>query len=308
MVRLTNLMFVSMSVFANTQKHDVQDSASLLQTKLFAVQSGHVDVDCATGRCHPNPDPPEDAYVKAPRGVCSLSGDPHIRVFDRDKRDIDYFGYGDFWLVKNSKIWIQGRYLGNNPKDEEFYGGKSWVKALAVSEPKVGGNKFIMYPLEEGDRSFTYNGKSVDEKSGILGDFATLKKRKGKHWGQSTDLYVITINDAKDESERTEMEIARFSRSLNVVIDTLWVRGTSGHCGNFDGNPDNDQATDDAKVGSAELLFPARVWDPKDKPETGGDVDGDDDLDFADAVEGREEKNENFNKNRRKKTGMNKDD
>jgi len=71
-------------------------------------------------------------------GLCFLRGDPHIKTFDRERMDKNFYNYGDYWLVKRSDIWVQARY-GSTRKD-----GNSAIRELAISEPRVKGATWII--------------------------------------------------------------------------------------------------------------------------------------------------------------------
>merc|ERR1719282_811686 len=53
----------------------------------------------------PVPVPPAPASTP---GVCLVWGDPHIMTFD--KKRVDFYTQGEYWIVKSSTVQIQGRY------------------------------------------------------------------------------------------------------------------------------------------------------------------------------------------------------
>jgi len=123
MVQVLQLASVVVGVSA------IYEESSLLQTKVQRETVGCMVSGDKFGPCDPpttTQEPPDD------RSVCEVMGDPHIKTFDGVARDEHFYNYGDYWLVKNDKLWIQARY------DSEV-GAKSSVRAIAVSEPNPDG-------------------------------------------------------------------------------------------------------------------------------------------------------------------------
>lgn len=126
----------------------VEDADSLMQLRASEIEA------CRTGKCKPHtPVPSFPSTSAAPMvkttvpptvvaigevGSCSLTGDPHIKTFDREMIDTHFYNYGDYWLVKRSDIWVQARYWSTR-KD-----GNSAIRALAISEPRVKGAAWII--------------------------------------------------------------------------------------------------------------------------------------------------------------------
>lgn len=88
------------------------------------------------------------------------TGDPHIDPFDNgifgmEKVDsLGIYSSGDYWLVKNDKIKIQGRYGTTIYTPNNM----SALLALAFSGPWLWNDTLIIEP-EEG--KITYNGTSI---------------------------------------------------------------------------------------------------------------------------------------------------
>jgi len=70
--------------------------------------------------------------------------------------DVNEYERGDFWLVKNEHLSIQGRY----DTSEEFPGGRSGLAALAVGGPMLDGG---MITLEPKRGAIAFFGKSIDD-------------------------------------------------------------------------------------------------------------------------------------------------
>lgn len=132
MVQILQLASMAVGVSAMCEE------SSLLQTKVQRETVGCMVSGPKFGPC----DPPTTTQEPLPdRSVCEVMGDPHIKTFDGEARDEQFYNYGDYWLVKNDKLWIQARY------DSES-GAKSSVRAIAVSEPKPDGTMGTVVVVE----------------------------------------------------------------------------------------------------------------------------------------------------------------
>ena len=165
-------------------------------------------------------------------GLCSLSGDPHIKTFDRKKRDRHFYSYGDYWLVKREDIWIQARYWSTR-KD-----GNSAVRILAISEPRV-------------------NGK-VGPVLIVNADPASTGQNADQNWALEPFSHVAAGQRHSfefDFAPDSEVTVDRQGKILNVIIEMpRLVSGQSGHCGNFNGNS-ADEALDKRMVDDKDLLL-----------------------------------------------------
>merc|ERR1719482_1259369 len=46
---------------------------------------------------------------QGPQGICKVFGDPHVLTFDGSHAS--FYSQGEYWIVKSSTVWIQGRYM-----------------------------------------------------------------------------------------------------------------------------------------------------------------------------------------------------
>eukprot|EP00971_Amphidinium_carterae_P081708 1616713-Amphidinium_carterae.2 len=69
------------------------------------------------------------SHCAQPVSVCVLWGDPHINPFDKEitsgggrGSNVNMYGYGDFWIVKSTDIWIQARYWSTREEiDQDIF-------------------------------------------------------------------------------------------------------------------------------------------------------------------------------------------
>merc|ERR1719384_538781 len=72
-----------------------------------------------------------------PSGTCVVWGDPHILTFD--KKRVDFYTQGQYWLVKSATVQIQGLY-----KPTHATSGLSVMKAIAFGGPFLKGHKLVI--------------------------------------------------------------------------------------------------------------------------------------------------------------------
>lgn len=178
-----------------------------------------------------------------------LAGDPHIKPFDRTGRDDLFVEWGDYWIVKSDTIWIQGRYIG-----DDRYGGKSWVKEVAISDPS-GHN--LVHMSSKDKKILTFDGA-----------FVKFEKSQGHLAGEwssraHADLYTVTFPKI-DKMDGVMVLLYRHNKEIDMVVQMYQDKGQTGHCGNFDKKDDgDDNPSTSAKVDSAELLFDRKRWNPR---------------------------------------------
>jgi len=183
-----------------------------------------------TSRPTPAPPAPE---VK----TCLFWGDPHIVSFDGARPSV--YGDGEFWVVKNDRVHIQGRYLGT-----KYTYGLAATQKVAIGGPFLEGNTIEIEPMEQ-----TYGGRILINGKPVLSNF-----------GQERIGHIATIDyngngQLVDEAasvwtERAvhlqlpmgvHMTVFRWGNYLDMKITMPKLEGgVDGSCGNF-----NDDASDD---------------------------------------------------------------
>jgi hypothetical protein len=202
------------------------------------------------------PDP-----VTGPIGTCIVWGDPHVLTFDH--MHADYYSPGEFWLVKSSAISIQARYLPTRMTN-----GLAVTKTLAIGGAALKGKKIFIsadsatydgQPILTGFPSSFSVPNVVDMQYNGVGD--VMQKGRG---GKALHIVHIKINDGT--AEGIQIQINRWMEPaegyyINVRITMHSRPGMDGHCGNFNGNPaDDDRLQVRSRLGTTgvppgELLF-----------------------------------------------------
>jgi len=176
-----------------------------------------------------------------------------------DKKRVDFYTQGEYWIVKSSSVQIQGRY-----KPTHATSGLSVMREIAFGGPFLQGSKLLVSATDA-----SYNGKpiltgfpssfnegGVNAKLDSIGE--TMQKgREGKamhvvHLSLPMGVNV-QINRWTEPSE---------GKYINAKITMPAVPGQDGHCGNANGNAaDDDRLQIRARVGKTgvaqqDLLFP----------------------------------------------------
>jgi len=214
------------------------------------------------------PPPPVPVPVPAPgqaAGVCLLWGDPHVMTFDGTRAD--YYSSGEYWIVKSDSLWIQGRYV---PTD--FTNGLAVTKTIAIGGPVLKGNKLIIAPTYT-----TWNNARV-----LTGFPSTFERPHLLHMAydnvgalvdeaqDASQKHIVHVKIFDDTPEGIMVQVNRWLQSegneyINVKITMRSQPGQDGHCGNFNGDPADDdrmqvrKRTGAGGVAQAQLLFKTRT-------------------------------------------------
>jgi len=223
---------------------EILEESSLLQINNL---KGDADSDCfRKGRCGPGSTtaPP----TLAPTGICSVSGDPHIKVFDSPEVNVHYFYNGDYYLVKSQFVNIQARYWSSAKS------GKSSIKALAIGGDIMEGR---VLTIEPGNGMIRLDGQEVTlAESGSItigtGTLSSTPAAPGEKKGPT-----LTLEFPDDD---VAVKVKRLTELLNVIIEMRPEEGQDGHCGNFNGQlEDDDLGSIKSRMGTS-LRFPETMF------------------------------------------------
>lgn len=199
-----------------------------------------------------------------------LWGDPHAKVFDSPADQegsavpsvVDFFGHGDYWVVKSPQVSIQGRY-GPTQWTEN---GLSATLALAVGGPLLQGHTLIIEPQD---------GQIIWDGAPILQEFPS-------EWAVEK-LITARYHEVPEPVDKAQLHrpvhgvevelplgmrliVNRWRKHLDLILHMQpLVGGQDGHCGNFNGVTTDDTAElitarMELKVSKEDLLFPSRSY------------------------------------------------
>eukprot|EP00428_Durinskia_dybowskii_P060643 CAMPEP_0170381788 /NCGR_PEP_ID=MMETSP0117_2-20130122/14596_1 /TAXON_ID=400756 /ORGANISM="Durinskia baltica, Strain CSIRO CS-38" /LENGTH=542 /DNA_ID=CAMNT_0010637383 /DNA_START=138 /DNA_END=1763 /DNA_ORIENTATION=- len=185
-----------------------------------------------------------------PSGIkyCLIWGDPHIRTFDNGRAD--FYGEGEVWIIKNQVVHIQAKYMAT-----PFTNGLAATETLAIGGPFLHGHIFKVGPLETG--SITWDGQPVLTLFPSTFDPAGLGTIRYNGEGELVDNAMINLKKfivhVDFPKYHLHIQIMRWSHHINVRISCpLLPGGLDGHCGNYNGNPDDDGTEEIlARVGTS---------------------------------------------------------
>jgi len=184
-------------------------------------------------------------------------GDPHLVSFDGARPS--FYGNGEYWIVKNDKVHIQGRYMGT-----KYTFGLAATQKVAVGGPFLQGHTIEVEPMEH-----TYGGHILVDGSPVLNDFG--QQRVGNIATIDYNGYGKLVDEAASVwttravhlslPEGVHMTIFRWGNYLDMKITmTQPDSSTDGSCGNFNNDPSDDTPAAvferiGARVPRGELMF-----------------------------------------------------
>jgi len=205
--------------------------------------------------------PPQPA---GPPKECIVYGDPHIGTYDG--MHADYYTPGEYWLVKSELLKIQGKYM-----PLPITNGLAVTVEIAVSGKLLNGNILLI-----GATSASY-GPTKDQQTPILGAM-------GMQWSDAQGLVHAEYNGVGETLQKGRagkamhvvhvqlgydvyIQVNRWNEPgegayINVKIRQPPIPGQDGQCGNFNGNPADDdrmlvrQRLGPQGVSPQDLLFP----------------------------------------------------
>lgn len=189
--------------------------------------------DCDAGACEVWADPHVSGFDNAAKGPVAFLGG-YMSTFDRQPVDVNAYETGDFWLVKNADVEIQGRYK----LSKEFGGNRAAVGALAVGGSFIGGSKLIIEPKSG---AVEWNGKQLGENSKFdLGDasfpvaLATYYDASHEHGSAPSGVDVSLPLGIS-------LKVRRYNTHLDLKITAKKrLDAVDGQCGNFNGDAQDD--------------------------------------------------------------------
>jgi len=174
-----------------------------------------------------------------------LWGDPHVNVFDRDVlhehgrgASMNMFAHGDYWLVRSSDVFIQGRYWSTRED------GASSTRALAVGGPFLQNHTLIVEPL---DGQVTWDGKAILQGFPSEEDIPSLLVARYHDAGNRIrdGLKHAVVGSVELELPlNVRITVNRWQDHIDVMI-TMRIfldQKVDGHCGNFNGDASDDTA------------------------------------------------------------------
>jgi hypothetical protein len=196
----------------------------------------------------PKSDPTNDPPVTISRpdnpqvGKCLGYGDPHFYQFDHlpTRRLFDFYGYGNYWIVKSADVWIQGHYGPRNRARPR----KGNMLKLAVGGAFINNNTMMLEAERQiHSQRLWWNTNQI----------TTLP------WTTSTNNGPVTIGATAISSTHMTFQfphdvnvtvwLGRKNRkgndgNIKLEISMRQIENQDGHCGNFNGNNEDDTTSE----------------------------------------------------------------
>jgi len=182
----------------------------------------------------------------APKKSCDIYGDPHAMTFDG--LHSDYYTSGEFWLVKSTTVWVQGKYSPTHATN-----GLAVTKQVGVAGSFLHGHKLII-----GEEHATWDGTPIlttfpsqfQDPQGLVNIVYNNVGQLLQPGREGKSLHVVHVSLPGGMT----MQINRWNeagegRYINTKITMSQQPQQDGQCGNFNGNPADD----------ARLLVKARL-------------------------------------------------
>jgi len=222
-----------------------------------------------------------------------LFGDPHVLPFDhpkvcsgnkhcRRKDRVNVMASGDFWVVRSTSVYIQGRYWSDRRN------GQSSARALAVGGPFLQGNTFVIEQTEGGkvywnEHEVLFDGQNEFQVHGLISARAhtnhsgVVHNRFGPQLRRRNIVQTVDIDLPLGVTAR----VNRLSYRIDLRISMRQLPGgQDGHCGNFNGEvSDDDTESINSRFGH-QVLGEDLLFGKKDYEYVGcfGDLNEDRDL------------------------------
>jgi len=222
------------------------------------VKSNFLSTPPPTSR--PAPPPMTLPTTPALEKTCSFWGDPHVLTFDGARPS--FYGDGEYWIVKNKDVSIQGRYMGT-----KYTYGLAATQKVAIAGPFLQGNVIEVEPMEH-----AYGGHILVNGQPVLTSFGTLQV--GPAFINYNGIGELVDEAASKWTTRAvhlelpmgiHMTVFRWGNYLDMKITMKALEGgQDGSCGNFNGDPVDDTTEAifnriGARVESSAMLFSSRA-------------------------------------------------
>ncbi|CAK0868679.1 unnamed protein product [Prorocentrum cordatum] len=208
---------------------------------------------------NPTPAPPGPGPAKH----CKIFGDPHVITFDG--QSASFYSQGEYWTVKSTTVWIQGRYMPTPVTN-----GLSVMKEVAIGGPFLESKDGTKNILRISSLSATFNDVPIiagfpdawenqDPMIKVVSDGNGQVMQSSRYGKQ---LRVVHV----DLPLGVHLEINRWNEPgegdyINTMITMSKQPNQDGHCGNYNGVTEDDTRPQiRARIGTTgvpqeELLF-----------------------------------------------------
>lgn len=200
-----------------------------------------------------------ETTIQPMTSTCMIWGDPHIDVFDnrlkispqpvRVSPFLPFYSSGDYWLVNNRLVQIQGRY---GPTQYTAH-GQSALLALAVGGPFLRNHTLIIEQMDGG--KVTWDGEEILQEfpsEFLLKGFVRVNfNTSDQHIDVGQGNFPVKMIQAQ-MPRLVHVKVNRWAKHIDAIIRMVQQPdGQDGHCGNFNGNPDDDtKELIDARMGA----------------------------------------------------------
>jgi len=178
----------------------------------------------------------------SPPGICRIFGDPHVLTFDGSHAS--FYSSGEYWVVKSTTVWMQGRYLPTPVTN-----GLSVMKEIAIGGPFLYSKDGSQNILRIGALSASWNGGMIipgfpdswsneDPKVEVVTDSNGEVMQPGR---AGKTMHVVHVKLPLG----VVLQINRWNEPgegdyINTQITMSRQPDQDGHCGNFNGDPNDD--------------------------------------------------------------------
>jgi hypothetical protein len=213
----------------------------------------HGKKDIHTALCQPGGEYHTEILKHRPFGKCALFGDPHITQWDRPpqlgKSEFDDYDAGDYILVQSKELTIHARFGFT----DRFPTATS-TKGIAVHGSKIG-DKALVAGYSDSQKKFIawYDGKEILQEKGSSFEEGGLEAKyddldptefhdKARHTiGEDADKVPSWLFEWKDVPLKIYMLLG--PDNVNAVLEMQKLEyAMDGLCGNFNCDPDDDDA------------------------------------------------------------------
>merc|ERR1719401_1567881 len=203
------------------------------------------------------------------QSTCMIWGDPHVDVFDNRLEEdgagwvqpfLPFYSSGDYWLVKNDRIKIQGRY----GPTQWTVSGQSALLALAVGGPFLFNHTLIIEPMDGG--KITWDGEQILQEfpsEFLLKGFVRVNfNSSDEHIDGNQNNFPVQMVKAW-LPRLVHLTVNRWAKHVDAIIRMVQQPGgQDGHCGNFNGNPNDDTKELIDERAGAPVLVEASLFPP----------------------------------------------